>query len=372
MAAKKKVKVRAKPRTGLAGAPLNKGFDAFKHYVHMEVDKKDLTAITKPFIKAQFSKADAAAILSNPDYHFYMYSLHAAAIYWTNVELELPSKYAHAIKRIKEYYNDLIEPGKMILAEKEQVAKATANIVVLTPKQRMFQKIQDTIMTDLDELEDAWIAGDEPEFDMYQAFKQHGLTGSHTLAVLQRLEGWLLDYEDAYHKRCEQAVEGYSDIKRPAMRRRIELIQKMIADIHSVKASSKATRKTRTPKPRAADKQIARLQYLKESNDFKITSVLPITVIGAMRLFVFNVKTKELTEYVSDSAKGFEVKGTTLQNFGEASRKIKLRKPEEVLPIVQAKTVKQIDNTWQKLTTKTNSPNGRLNSDCVLLRVLDR
>ena len=62
---------------------------------------------------------------------------------------------------------------------------------------------------------------------------------------------------------------------------------------------------------------------------FKITSILPITIVGAMRLYVFNVKTKELTEYVSSSPKGFEVKGTSLQNVGEESRKIKLRKPDE-------------------------------------------
>lgn len=372
MAARKKVKVRARPKTGLAGAPMSDGFEKFKYYVHMEVDRKELTAITKPFVKANFSKEDAKAILANPEYNFYMYSLHAAAIYWTNLELTLPSNYKNAINRVKEFYSELIDSGKKILEEKDAQANATSNIVVLTPQQRLFNKIQETIMTDLDDLEDAWIDGEEPEFDMYTTFKKHGLSNAHIAPVLKRLEGWLLDYEDAYHKRCEQAVEGYSHVKRPALRRRIKLIQDMIADLDRVKASAKATRKTRTPKPRAADKQVAKLKYLKDSNDFKVTSILPITIVGAMRLYVFNVKTKELTEYISNSAKGFEVKGTTLQNVDEQSRKIKLRKPEEVLPIVQAKTIKQIDNTWQTLTTKTNSPNGRLNSDCVLLRALDR
>ena len=125
-------------------------------------------------------------------------------------------------------------------------------------------------------------------------------------------------------------------------------------------------------KPKAADKQITNLKYRKEDHEFKIASVLPILLVGAMRIYVFNVKTKELTEYVTDSTKGFEVKGTTLQNVGSDSRKTRLRKPTEILPIIQAKTIRQIDNTWNSLTTKTNSPNGRLNSDCVLLRVSDR
>lgn len=373
MAARKKVKVRARPKTGLAGAPLNDGFDKFKYYIHMEADRKDISDVTKGYIKNTFSKEDAKAILANPEYNFYMYSVHGAAIYWVKtLEQELPENYANAMPRINEFYKSLIEPGKKLILEKEAEASATSNVVVLTPQQRLFNKIQETVMFDLDDLEDAWIGGEEPEFDMYNTFKKHGLSGSHVAPVLNRLEGWLLDYEDAYHKRCEQAMEGYSHIARPALRRRIELIKNMISDLGRVKASAKATRKTRTPKPRAADKQVAKLQFLKESNEFKVTSILPITVIGSMRLYVFNVKTKELTEYVSNSSKGFEIKGTTLQNVDEQSRKIKLRKPEEVLPIVQLKTIKQIDNTWQTLTTKTSSPNGRLNSDCVLLRVLDR
>ena len=371
--AAKKSKVRARPRTGLSGAPLNGTYQQFKDYIHMDVERKDTAGIVKPWIKKNFSKQEAAAILANPEYNFYMFSNHAAAIYWTEtLQKELPENYSKSIERIKQFYNDLIESGKALLKEKEASEKATSNVIVLTPQQRLFNKIQETIMTDLDDLEDEWIAGNEPEFDMYQTFKRHGLSSAHIGPVLKKLEGWLLDFEDAYHKRCEQAVEGYSHISRPIMRRRIKLVQDMLVDLDRVKASAKATRKTRTPKPRAADKQVAKLQYCKENLEFKITSILPLTVVGAMRLYVFNIKTKELTEYVSSSTKGFEVKGTSLQNVGDESRKVKLRKPEEILPIVQAKTVKQIDNTWQTLTTKTNSPNGRLNSDCVLLRVLDR
>ena len=91
-----------------------------------------------------------------------------------------------------------------------------------------------------------------------------------------------------------------------------------------------------------------------------------------MRLFVFNVKTRTLSEYVSSGPNGLEIKGTTLQNFDEAlSRSKKLRKPEEILPITLSKTARQIKNVWEKLTTKDASVNGRLNEDTILLRVLN-
>jgi len=37
----KKKTIRARARTGLAGVPIEKGFEAVKDYFHLEVDKKD-------------------------------------------------------------------------------------------------------------------------------------------------------------------------------------------------------------------------------------------------------------------------------------------------------------------------------------------
>jgi hypothetical protein len=40
--------------------------------------------------------------------------------------------------------------------------------------------------------------------------------------------------------------------------------------------------------------------------------------------------------------------------------------------MVLTKTPNQIDKEWKTLTTKTSQPNGRLNDDTILLRVLDK
>ena len=89
-----------------------------------------------------------------------------------------------------------------------------------------------------------------------------------------------------------------------------------------------------------------------------------------MRLYTFNDKNKEFTELVSSSSNGFEVNGSTLKNVDlENSRKVKLRKPDEFLPTALSGTAKQVDNAWKKLTTKTGTPNPRINKDTVLLKV---
>ena len=106
--------------------------------------------------------------------------------------------------------------------------------------------------------------------------------------------------------------------------------------------------------------------------DNKLTSINPIRIPGKERLFVFNTKTRKLTEYVTTSTKGFEVGGTSIKNFCDKSSKTaKLRKPEDILPnvltLAPTKIGKQV---WDKVTTKITAPNGRINKDCILLRVL--
>ena len=90
-------------------------------------------------------------------------------------------------------------------------------------------------------------------------------------------------------------------------------------------------------------------------------------------IYVFNTKTRTVSEYLTESPKGFQMKGTTLQGWDKVkSRQTKLRKPDEGLNMVLTKTPTAIGKWWTTLTTKTNSCNGRINNDTVLLRVFDR
>ena len=66
MVKRKKAKVRARARTGLAGAPIDKGFDAVKYYFHIEVDRKDLINTLKSYIKSNFDSKNQKFALSNP------------------------------------------------------------------------------------------------------------------------------------------------------------------------------------------------------------------------------------------------------------------------------------------------------------------
>ena len=368
---KKKV-IRARARTGLAGIPIDKGFNAVKDYFHLHVDKKDCVNQVKTWIKKNFPEP-SKYILANPEYHFTM-THHAATAFWYNNDL-YKNNDADG-NTAKEFLNNLfdkmiplIEKGKVIYEEKQKAN----NIVSISPAVKLMRKINNTIMQELLDLEDKWIDGDDATINIYDRFKYHGLTNTAISHVKPMIEGWLLDYEDAYYKRCDQAVEGYSHLKRSTLNHRIKVCKAMLEDLERIRSATKATRNVKVKRPKSVDKQVARVQYKKEDNDYKIVSINPIQIPTKTRLYAFNTKSKMIIEYVTESVNGFEISGSTIKNFSKGlSRTICLRKPLDFLPIVLQKTPKQIDAAWQTLKTKTKVPNGRINKDTILLRVLDK
>ena len=166
MVKRKQKKVRARARTGIAAAPIEKGYDAVKYYFHMELDRKDLAAVIKTYIKRVYNKTDAAAIVANPDYKFTAFSHYSCIAFWMNSELPQDEKTEYWENSLKKYLDGLIESGRIIQAEKKAEAKKADNVITLSPAQRLANKISNTIMQDLLDLEDAWLAGEYAELDV--------------------------------------------------------------------------------------------------------------------------------------------------------------------------------------------------------------
>ena len=365
----KKKTIRARARTGVLGAPVDKGFDVVKDYFHMEIDRKDLISQTKTFVKKNFNKTDAKYILACPEYKF-QFSHYAATAFWYNTGQETTERSEYWKQSLMKKLSDLIDMGKTLHHEKAMQAKVTSNVVTLSPQQRLQAKISNTIMQDLLNLEDEWIEGEKASINVYDLFRKHGLSGSAAQPVRQVVEGWLLDYEDAYHKRCEQAVEGYSHLKRPELNHRIKECQAMLEDLDRIKSAAKATRKVKVAKAPSLEKQVSKVKYKKEDNDFKIVSINPAQIVGKSHLICFNTKTRKLIEYKTESTDGFVISGTTIKNINSESRAWTLRKPMDILPSALSSTPKQFELLTKQITTKPTTPNGRINEDTILLRVL--
>ena len=340
----------------------------------MEVDRKDCISQVKTWIKINHGPY-AKYILSHPEYKFAM-THDAATAFWYNNDLHKEYGEGPDNQKASEFWSHLmdktillIESGKDIYNDKKQETK----VVSISPTVKLIRKINNTIMQDLLFLEDAWMNGEEAVINLYDRYKFHGLTGAAVGPVKITVEGWLLDYEDAFYKRCDQAVEGYSHLSKSELNRRIKVCKEMLSDLDKIKSASKASRNVKVKGSVAIDKQVSKVQYKNEDTNFKIKSINPIQVPNKLRLYTFNCKYKVVTEYVTSSPNGFMISGSTIKNFDkEISRSVTLRKPDNYLPMFLSKTPKQIDEAWKDITTKTFVPNGRINKDTILLRVLDK
>lgn len=316
-----------------------------------------------------FSKKEMQAIKKCPDWKLYMGQKGHFFVRMTERGWNFEEE---SINESHTFLRECMEEGKKLLKEVKEKKDLKPKAPVISPQERTRRKVLNTIVGDWDEMVvDKWMDGifDKKQitFPVYSLFQMHGLKGGPAINMFKEHVQFEYDsVKGAYDKTDEQLVEGYSHIKKGDQRKMLDFMDKIFEECERVRDAQRNAR-IRTKTPRSRDKQVEKLNYLKDSEEAKIASINPVLIPGANYLWMYNVKQKKLTEFMTSSSNGFEVRGSTLYNW-EKGRVATLRKPDEILPQILNKTVKQIDKIWDGLTTKIGKPTGRINKDCVILR----
>jgi hypothetical protein len=363
---KKKIPLPRKVKTGIGAAPTT-NFAHFAEYFRVDLDNKEISYILKKYIKDNIKDKDLVKkYLAVPDYHFTsLNSLQCAMIVWIEKGFDIPQAYNF------DTSTRLFYEGLDRAVEKKQSEASTIKMPARTPADVLKLKKEELIGSIEEVL-------DTEEYDIayspYDQLQKDGHAQTTARAIIDYYGPVLEEAKELVHKKTPDLVEGYSHMPVPVRKKYLEFLQHIIDDTTRFVMAKKATRKTSKPRTKTAYAQVSKLQYLKESKEFKITSIDPLLIVGARVVWAFNTKYKQLTEFVSRARDGFEVKGTSLQMTDPAlTRIIRLRKPQEFLPIIQSKTQKQISVAYNQLTTK-QSPrsDGRINKDTLIMRVFDK
>jgi len=206
---------------------------------------------------------------------------------------------------------------------------------------------------------------------MYKWLQHNNVKSQQSSVIADYYRPWLNELHEVKENTCNQLKEGYSHLKKAELNRFIDFLTGLIDDASTWGANQKTVRKTRAKKPPSIEKQVAKLKYLTENKDYKVVSVAPASIIGANQLWVFNVKYRKLTLYNAMGPAGFSVKGTTLQGYDpENSESKTLRKPDDVLPRVLSGGKRVLSKVMGEINSKASEPNGRINGDTILLRVV--
>ena len=372
--AKRKQKTKRRIKTGLAAAPLDSGFMRYKNYIRTEIDKKDIAGLIRNYIRKEYSKDEVNILFSGSEWQFYLYTHVAATIGWKNAGLEFPVNWRSEFV-INNYISELMIEGNKRIALKA-AASIEADPISRSPMEILKVKTND-MLANIDDVIDDHVSNHEvnnaltafDELNIYSKFNKEGTAYNTAKASFDHIEKLTEEIELLLTKKDDQLTEAYSFMKPKRQKVLLAFLIEIRDDIKRYMLNKKATRKTKAPTIMTADKQVSKIKYAKESVEYKIQSINPVSIIGASQLYTFNTKNRVLTEYLTSSPKGFEMKGTTLQNLNSSSRSIRLRKPEDILPDIQSKPVSRINAIWNGLTTKQSVPNGRINNDTILVRI---
>lgn len=262
------------------------------------------------------------------------------------------------------------ELDKAIKAKVIEVEEVKETTVRVSIQDRIREKVG-VVISELENHFDDFIATQfKHQVNIASLLKENDLKGPQGKMVAEHFKKHQNEYAEALEGKCPQLKEAYGHYKKTDLNKIIKFLQTIIEESTYHSQVSKAVRKPRVKKTKSAIQLVSKVKYLKTFADLNLTSVDPSQIVGATSLWVYNTKYRKLGVYYSIDERGFSIKGTTIQNFNEASSISKtLRKPDQqIKDLMNAGKVK-LKQVMTGINSKPSNLNGRLNEETVLLRV---
>ena len=173
------------------------------------------------------------------------------------------------------------------------------------------------------------------------------------------------ELSDAYDRKDEQLVEGYSHLTRTNLRRLRDFVKGLVEETQQFAQSAKKPVKRR-PRAVIPAKVVARVKCQRKDESLGLVSIAPVKMLDTAEIWVYNTKYKKLQCYVSDGTP-LSVKGTTIVGFDlKKSIQQTVRNPEKFFKGLSIGK-RALSNAMKSIKTKASAPNGRLNENCIIL-----
>jgi hypothetical protein len=256
-----------------------------------------------------------------------------------------------------DYFNDSV---KALLVEASAIRDETDEQpkTVVSIQDRVQAKIYQLI-TDCEEAIDA-----DSKLDIYEWLVGKEATAQAASAIRDFYAKGLSDHEpDEFDTR--EIKKAREELKK-YWENFVLLVDRYINNKKAVKV-----RKPREKKVKSAVDIVKNLKFQKEDKALKVVSVHPAEIIGCKQLWVYNTKYKKLSRYDAVGPAGIQVKGTTLIGFDvETASSKALRKPDTSLQSLLSAGKVVLRTFMNELKTSESKPNGRINEQTILLRVI--
>ena len=302
------------------------------------------------YVKKNYTKGEVAALRKLPKWKISK-TLGSVARILTNGNVLADRNMEYFDRSVK----DLVKMAASVVekVETEETPKTTVTI-----QDRVQAKIYNLI-TDCEEALDTI-----QDFNVYNWLQAKEATPQAANALREYYSKFAADHEP-------------DEFDTPAMKKQRAQLKKyweefvLLIDRYINNKKAVKVRKPREKKVKSAVELVKNLKFRKEDPSLKIVSVHPAEIIGCQQLWVYNTKYRKLTQYLALGPAGIQVKGTTVTGWDiESSTSKTLRKPEESLTALLSAGKVMLRSFMSNIKTAESKPNGRINNECILVRVV--
>ena len=247
--------------------------------------------------------------------------------------------------------------------DKEQSIKKKRKTV----QEHIDAKVQ-SILGEVDHAIDVW---DIEPFDMYKYLASLGVSATVAKKIPEQYQELLDEIKEARSGTSKQLKEAYAYMTKGEKGDFINFITRIQTDSERYAENHKPVRKAKKIKQISAIDKVKKLNFLKEDEDNKLTSIEPSDIIGAEILFLFNSKTNQLSYYHATDRGGLDVKGTTIKNFDtdiSAVKKLGAKTIDIVDRILGGGKI-TLNKIMNEINSKASEATGRVNNNMIILKV---
>ena len=243
-----------------------------------------------------------------------------------------------------------------------------------TPTVSIQDRLKETvgeIAVDLEAALDDYVLSDFKTMPAPMSVMHDRAKGVHAQKLIEYFKKRRIEFDDVLNTDDKDLREGYSNFTKPQLKKLVAFCDAVITDALKIAGEAKVNRKKPKRKQKTPDQLVTKLNFCKEDDTYKLKSVAPRDIIGALQLWVFNVKTRKLGVYHAEDAGGLSVKNSSLLNYSESKSIHKIiRKPEATIPTVMKGGKVVLKNLLGEIASKDSPLSGRINADTILLRVV--
>ena len=242
---------------------------------------------------------------------------------------------------------------------------------VISIQDRIREKSQECIGELEGQLDDYITSDYKIDASPYGVMHTMNIKSVHVNRIVEVFKRRRIEFDNILNTDDKELKEAYGNFTKPQLKKVVAWCDQVILDCQKVMGSAAQNRKPRKRKVKSPEELTVKVKVLDKFDELKLVSIPATEIIGAMQLWVYNVKTRKLGCYHAEDAGGFSVKGTSLENFNESkSIHKKLRKPEVSLPEVMKAGKVLLRNYMDGIRAVESALTGRLNVDTILLRSL--